>query len=147
MIASAEPAQARQTIQRRADEQQAYLQKTISASRLGLFLQCRSSSTSAMSPRLRRNPRLLGTPDQPFMPFCRTGTCRGGEGSRLKSNATSCCSRHNGPALQAGLNIRWDGEEESERNSSWSALQHYFVRPRSRLTRSPKQSKSQLRPT
>jgi putative RecB family exonuclease len=56
MIAVAEPAQSGRTTERSSEEQCVYLQQTVSASRLGLFLQCRLKFFFRYVARIQKPP-------------------------------------------------------------------------------------------
>jgi hypothetical protein len=105
----------------------AELQNTISASRLSLWLAC----------RLKFYFRYILQVQKPPTPSMHAGSTVHGvlqqwnmarwrrEPFILRRFKTLFGS--NWTTLQQGVQIRWDGEEESERASAWRVLEHHFT--------------------
>ena len=106
----------------------AELQQTISASRLGLWLQCRlrfffcyvEGLQKPRTPSMHAGSTVHGVLQQWNMARWRREPF---DVERFKTVFASQWSE-----LQAGMNINWDGGENSERGTAWRALEHYFLR-------------------
>ena len=105
----------------------AELQQTVSASRLGLWLSCRLKFYFRYVLRIKKSP---------------TPSMHAGSSVHAVLQAWSMSRWRREPfvterfkgvfdeqwkTLQAESKINWDGEEDSERSSSWRALENYFL--------------------
>jgi putative RecB family exonuclease len=127
MIATAEPAQVRRPVQRRPEEQRVYLQKTISASRLGLFLQCRLKFYFRYVAQVKKEPTPAKHTGSTVHAVLQNWNLSRWRKQPFEIERFKLLFESQWISLQAGAKIRWDGEEFSERQSSWFALQHYFM--------------------
>jgi hypothetical protein len=127
MIAVAEPSVAINPSTPTAVDRVAELQKTISASRLSLWLACRLKFyfryilqiQKPPTPSMHAGSTVHGVLQQWNMARWRRETFILG---RFKTFFGSHWT-----TLQQGVQIRWEGEEESERASAWRVLEHYFT--------------------
>ena len=104
----------------------AELQRTISASRLGTWLQCRLKFYFRYVAELPKAPTPsmhAGSTVHAVLQSWNLARWRR-EAFQVERFRTLFGSQWT--ALQDGLKIRWDGEEESERSAAWSALEHYL---------------------
>lgn len=105
----------------------AELQKTVSASRLGLWHSCRLKFYFRYIKQIKKSPT-------PSMHSGSTvhGVLQAWNMSRWRREPF-VTERFKGvfdeqwKALQTDIKIRWDDEEEADRSSSWRALEHYFI--------------------
>ena len=126
MIATAEPRVIRTGSIQRPLDRVAELQRTISASRLATWLQCRlkfyfryvAELPKAPTPSMHAGSTVHAVLQQWNLARWRREAF---QVERFKALFGSQWM-----ALQDGIKIRWEGEEESERSSAWSALEHYF---------------------
>lgn len=105
----------------------AELQKTVSASRLGLWLQC----------RLKFYFRYVAGLQKPPTPSMHAGSTVHGvlqqwnmarwRGEPFAVERFKALFGVQWTGLQQGAGIKWDDDEEAERSSSWRALEHYFI--------------------
>jgi putative RecB family exonuclease len=137
MIAPAEPRVVKPVSIKRPIDRLAELQETISASRLGSWLQCRlkfyfryvAELPKAPTPSMHAGSTVHAVLQQWNLarwrrePF-QVERFRGLFGSQWA-------------ALQDGFKIHWNGEEESERSSAWSARSIQNRHPFLELARAP----------
>lgn len=105
----------------------AELQKTVSASRLGLWHSCRLKFYFRYIKQIKKSPT-------PSMHSGSTvhGVLQAWNMSRWRREPF-VTERFKGvfdeqwKALQVDIKIRWNDEEEADRSSSWRALEHYFI--------------------
>lgn len=106
----------------------AELGKTISASRLGLWLQCSLKFYFRYILQIQKPPTPsmhAGSTVHAVLQSWNMARWRR-EPFGIERFKTVFGSQWN--TLQEGGGIRWYGDEESERTSAWRALQHYFTR-------------------
>jgi putative RecB family exonuclease len=104
-----------------------HLRSTISASRLGLFLQC----------RLKFYFRYVAQVQKPATPSKHAGSTAHAvlqhwnlarwRREEFQVERYKLLFESQWTTLQSGADINWDGQEFSERQSSWNALEHYFA--------------------
>src|ERR1044071_3107480 len=102
------------------------LQRTISASRLGLWLQCRLKFYFRYILQIRKPPtpsRHAGSTVHAVLQHWNMARWRR-EPFAIERFKAMFGTQWSG--LQEGSKIRWQGEEESERASAWRALEYYF---------------------
>ncbi len=126
MIATAEPRVIKTGSPERSPDRVAELQRTISASRLGTWLQCRlkfyfryvAELPMAPTPSMHAGSTVHAVLQQWNLARWRR------EPFQVERFKALFCSQWT--ALQDGVKIRWDGDEDSERSSAWSALEYYL---------------------
>jgi hypothetical protein len=96
MIATPEHVSPKRLPQRQPEDRREYLQKTISASRLGLWLQCRLKFYFRYIAQIQKPPHHQGTLVPLSMPSCKTGICRAGDGKLSRSSDSKRYSTPNG---------------------------------------------------
>ncbi len=127
MIATVEPPVEKPGVTPAGIDRTAELQNTISASRLSLWLQC----------RLKFYFRYIAQVPKPPSPSMYAGSTVHGvlqqwNLARWRKEPFSierfkALYGSHWLALQQGVKINWDGEEQVERDSAWRALEHYFT--------------------
>ena len=127
MIAAAEPDPPRQAAQQSPEDRRDYLQKTISASRLGLFLQCRLKFFFRYIAQIQKLPTPARHAGSRVHAVLQNWNISRWRREAFEIERFKLLFESKWIALQAGVKIKWDGEETSERQTSWYALQHYFV--------------------
>ncbi len=127
MIVIAEPPPAKTLVAPAGLDRAAELEKSISASRLNLWLSC----------KLKFYFRYILQLPKPPSPSMHAGStvhtvlqqwnlARWRKEPFSVERFKALYGMHWG-ALQEGIQINWDGEEQIERDSAWRALEHYFT--------------------
>jgi hypothetical protein len=127
MIAAPESAPRVKSLAQKAEERREYLRKTISASRLTLFLQCRLKFYFRYIAQVQKPPtpaKHVGSTVHAVLQSWNLSRWRR-EAFQLERFKALFDAQWIG--LQNGLKIRWDGDEPGERQSSWLALENYFT--------------------
>lgn len=105
----------------------AELQRTISASRLGCWQQCRLKFYFRYVLRLstRSTPSLhVGSVVHAVLQAWNLGRWRK---EPFSTERFRTVFDQQWPELQKGTVIRWDGEEEAERKTAWAVLENYWI--------------------
>ncbi len=126
MIALAQPTPAGAQIDNRPIDRVAELGKTISASRLGLWLGCRLKFYFRYFLQIKKptTPSMhAGSTVHAVLQHWNMARWRR-EPFALEGFKALFSTQWT--ALQNGDQIKWDGEEDDERTSAWRALEHYF---------------------
>jgi putative RecB family exonuclease len=126
MIATLERLLSPQSKKNGSPDRAAELQKTISASRLGLWLQCRLKFFFRYIAQVQRPPTPsmhAGSTVHAVLQSWNIARWRR-EPFAIERLKALFVSQWTG--LQEGARINWREQEDSQRNSSWRALVHYF---------------------
>ncbi len=126
MIALPESVPARKPFHQRPEDRREYLRKTISASRLGLFLQCRLKFFFRYVAQIQKPPTPSKHAGSTVHAVLQNWSMSRWRRQPFEVERYKLLFESQWVALQAGVKIRWDGEEFSERQTSWLTLQHYF---------------------
>jgi len=127
MIAVAEPQSGGHAVQQCVEDRRDYLQKTISASRLHLFLQCRLKFYFRYIAQIQKPPTPSMHAGSTVHAILQNWNLARWRREPFEIERFKLLFESQWVALQVGVKIAWDGEEYNERQTSWYALQHYFV--------------------
>jgi CRISPR/Cas system-associated exonuclease Cas4 (RecB family) len=126
MVAAPTPTQVTEPAKTEPHDRVAELGKTISASRLSLWLQCSLKFYFRYILKVRKpaTPSMhAGSTVHAVLQLWNMARWRR-ETFELQRFETVFSSYW--VSLQEGASIRWDGEEDGQRTSAWHALEHYF---------------------
>lgn len=105
----------------------AELQKTVSASRLGLWLTCRLKFFFRYIRQLKKPPTPAMHAGSSVHAVLQAWNMSRWRREPFSTEQFQALFNIRWLALQTDSEIRWDGEEDAERSSSWRALEHYFL--------------------
>jgi putative RecB family exonuclease len=105
----------------------AELQKTVSASRLGLWHTCRLKFFFRYIRQLKKPPTPAMHAGSSVHAVLQAWNMSRWRREPFSTEQFKALFNIRWLALQADSDIRWDGEEDAERSSSWRALEHYFT--------------------
>jgi len=103
------------------------LQKTVSASRLGLWLACRLKFFFRYVQQIRKAPTPPMHAGSTVHGVLQAWSLSRWRREPFATERFKALFDGQWKALQAEARINWEGEEEAERASSWRALEHYFI--------------------
>lgn len=124
MIATVEPPTARAPTQPTTVDQVAELQKTISASRLGVWLTCRLKFFFRYVEEIQKPPTPSMHCGSTVHAVLQQWNLARWRREPFSIERFKALFGSQWLALQEGLKINWDGEEQVERDSAWRALEH-----------------------
>jgi putative RecB family exonuclease len=105
----------------------AELQKTVSASRLGLWLGCRLKFFFRYVQQIRKAPTPSMHCGSSVHAVLQAWNLSRWRREPFVTERFKALFNVRWLALQAESRIKWDGEEDAERASSWRALEYYFL--------------------
>jgi putative RecB family exonuclease len=126
MITLADPP-VRTTSVAAAIDRAAELQKTISASRLSLWLQCRLKFYFRYILQLPKPPSPSMHAGSTVHTVLQQWNLARWRKEPFSLERFKALYGSHWLALQEGVRINWDGEEQAEREAAWRALEHYFT--------------------
>ena len=103
------------------------LQQTVSASRLGLWHSCRLKFFFRYVLKIKKAPTPAMHAGSSVHAVLQAWNMSRWRKEMFATERFKSLFNVRWLALQAESKINWDGEEESERSSSWRALEHYFT--------------------
>jgi CRISPR/Cas system-associated exonuclease Cas4 (RecB family) len=127
MIAATELGPANAAAKKQPEAPRDYLQKTISASRLGLWLTCRLKFYFRYIAKIQKPPTPAKHAGSTVHAVLQNWNMARWRQQPFEVERFKLQFQSQWIALQAGVKIQWDGEELRERQTSWYALQHYFM--------------------
>ena len=126
MIATIEPPVPARAKAHASVDPVAELQKTISASRLSLWLQCRLKFYFRYVERIQKPPTPSMHCGSTVHAVLQQWNMARWKREPFALERFKVAFGVQWTGLQKGIAIKWDGEEEDKRASSWRALEHYF---------------------
>lgn len=103
------------------------LQQTVSASRLGLWLSCRLKFFFRYVLQIKKAPTPSMHAGSSVHAVLQAWNMSRWRREPFDTERFKSLFNVRWLALQAEAKIRWDGEEDAERSSSWRALENYFI--------------------